>query len=651
MEPAMERTENGRRGVAPFFWIIPLVLAFSLAPAALKVRVTSDNASIKATPEIGGKTLATVPLNTVLDAETKQGEWYKVTLSIEGVQISGFIHEVLVQEVGQGEAEPVPAPAGISKSQDEIAAEIGIKLEENRNMIRQGSDLEPALDGLWTLVAKAFALDDHKKQKQVASEIYYWLGLAYAKKGDNYNALKQFKTMFEVDYSHAKEITRNIYEPVVSGFIDLAEKQYRGLLVDYSLEIVTEPKEAAIKIDGKQIGLSPEVYRTTVPKFTLAIEKEGYKTVKEDVFLSQPTTRKEISLQSLGRAIVLSSIPSGAKVYLDGQDSGKTTNCELPYVPYGERKIRLEKEKYAGWERTIQLLEGPEPFPLEAVLIANSYIPYQRLGGPESKIYKAPRAIMIDKNGNTYVLDETDAKVRKFDPQGRFISGWGDMGREFRVLKEAAGIATDNQGFFYITDSRNGCVAKFAADGKFVSKWGETGTKPDEFDAPQGIAIDGDQYIYVADSGNNRIKKYSSQGSLVKIWGQAGTGAGEFAGPTGIAVNQKKEIFVVDRVHIQKFSPEGELILAWGKPGSKEGELGQPMGLAIDAQGAVYVADAGNDKILKFDSDGRFVVEWGTPGTGEGQMMSPCGVAVNDKGSVFVAERANNRIQEFRIAS
>ena len=52
------------------FFSILLIPSFCLASAeAVKVKVIVDNASIKAGPEIGGQTLANVPLGTVLEAE------------------------------------------------------------------------------------------------------------------------------------------------------------------------------------------------------------------------------------------------------------------------------------------------------------------------------------------------------------------------------------------------------------------------------------------------------------------------------------------------------------------------------------------------------------------------------------------------------
>ncbi len=76
-----------------------LFLILTLQSATLKVKVIVDNASIKTTAEIFGDVIAIVSSGIILEVEEKQGEWYKVRLEKEGSLISGFIHELFVEEV------------------------------------------------------------------------------------------------------------------------------------------------------------------------------------------------------------------------------------------------------------------------------------------------------------------------------------------------------------------------------------------------------------------------------------------------------------------------------------------------------------------------------------------------------------------------
>ncbi|MFB0565357.1 MAG: PEGA domain-containing protein [Candidatus Aminicenantaceae bacterium] len=628
-----------------------LFLFLVLASAALKIKVIVDNASVKLTPEIGGKTIAKIPLDTVLEAEEKQGEWYKVSMEREGVQISGFIHEMLVEVVRAGEMaeQEVRAQPGIEKAQAEVVAEIEYGMEQNRKLIRQEKKFDIAIDSLRPLIAKVFRITDDNRQREIGCEIFLWVGLAYAGKGDEYSALKEFKNMFEVDQMYAKEITRNIYDPKVVVLIQQAEREYLGLATDYSVEISTEPKEAEIEIDGKVIGSTPEVYKTTSPVFMLEIKKEGYKSIRQEIFLTQATTKKEYILERLGRNVEVRSLPEGARVYLDDKHTGMETHCKLAYVPFGSHKIKLTKENYAEWERKIEIGKGEDTFYIEAILAAKNYEYLVKWGGPNQKIFQQPQAIKVDKNNNIYVVDLSSFKMKKFNPEGKFQVDWGRGGKEFKSLKSPAGIAIDNQGNVYVTDKKNHCVMKFDKEGRYIKKWGKEGSGNEEFISPLGITIDSNSDIYIADSGNNRIKKYTHLGILKKIWGKYGTSDGDFFSPTAVAVNQKDEVFALDRKSLQKFSSEGEFIASWGKAGLGDGEFSDPMGMYIDQYNYIYVADSGNNRIQKFDGNGKFITKWGTRGVVSGQMNFPVGIAIDSRGYVFVVERNSHRLQIFGI--
>ncbi len=624
--------------------LLPVFFGFGPGSPGIKVRVKSDGAPIKATAEVFGQNLTTVPLDTVLDAEPKQGQWYKVTLTKDGVPLVGYIHEMNVKEITEAEAQQALGPTGRVKPQAEIVAEIEFNMEADKRLIRQGKEPDKAVNDLMPLLAKAFSIDDRQKQRQIACELYLWIGQAYEKKGDKYAALKEFKNMIDVDRAYAREITKNISDPSVSGLLEHAEKLSNGLITDYGLQITTQPKEAALKIDGKPIGASPAVFRSIVPKFTLEIDKEGYKPIKEDLFVMEAMTSKDYVLESLGRNLAVASQPKGARVFVDGKDSGKLTDCELPFVSYGSHAVKIVRDNYAPWEGSVQIAEGTGPVPLAVTLAVNTYVFGRSNGAPESKFFKLPRAIAFDQEGSFFIGDESGYRIKKFDNEGRFRASWGDAGRETKVLEQPSGIAVDAAGNVYATDAGDCCVAKFDKNGKFLKKWGGKGARPNELSGPAGIAVDASGNLYVADWGNHRVVKYGPDGALKKIWGKQGIKPGEFVFPAGVAVGPKNEIFVVDRIRLQKFSPEGESLGSWAGF-----DLKVPLGVCTDALGYVYIADTGNKRILKLDPDGKLICQWGEPGSADGQFTEPVGVAVSSKGSVFVLERENQRFQEFRI--
>ncbi len=633
------------------FWIFCLCVFFiTLHGAPIKVKIIVDGASMKGTPDIGGQTLARVALNTILDAEEKEGSWYKVYMDNEGVQVSGYIHEMLVEEfTGEDIPEDAAVPVAQEAFQAELIAEIELKIEENKTLIRQERELETVIDKLSPLIAKAFNISDVSRQKQIASEIYLWMGLAYSNQSDFYAALKEFKNMFEVEPAYAKEMTRNLIDPEVMALVQNAENEYKGMITEYSLEISTEPKEATIRIDGKEIGLSPEVYRTPIPKFVLDIEKEGFKPINEEIFLTLPSSKKEYVLESAGKSIHVKTNPPGVKVFLDGQDTGMVSDCEIPLVPYGNHNVFLIKDNYASWEGIVDVSAGPDPVRIDVALTGNKYGFRRNWGGPTSEMFSQPLGIALDSENNFYVVNISDISLKKFDATGRIVPGWGDAGREFRKVKTPAGIAVDRRGAVYVTDLKTNNIFVFSKTGTFLNKWDKSVSGEIAFNTPLGIAVDRAGDIYVADSGNHRIMKFSTAGSLKKTWGRRGSGNGEFVNPVSIAFSQNNEVYVLDRARIQKFNSEGQFQGTFGREGTGDGEFSGPMSLFLDGMNYVYVADSNNHRIQKFDPNGVFITKWGTKGSGDGQFRYPVSIVIDRQGRIFVVERDNNRVQEFGI--
>jgi hypothetical protein len=639
---------TSRRG---FRWLIGafcLAQALALAGAATKLRVThGPGAPVYKAPALG-QSIMVLPLNTVLDAEVKQGEFWKVTVDRNGVRTTGYVHEFLVEEIVGSGTQEFAGTIGSVKTQAELAAEIDLKIEENKNLIRRQSDLAQAVENLRSLIPKVFSLEDPQKQKQVACNVYLWTGHAFQKMEDDGSAINEFRHMFEVDFLSAKRTTDYVADTYVSRLIGTAERQYNGTFVGYTLQVDTEPKEAVLKIDGKVVGRSPDVINTDKPKVTLEIEKEGYKPEKFVISLKDAKNVKSYVLQSLGRTVRLVSDPPGGAVFLDGRDTGKVTDCDLGYVGFGVHRLTIKKDLYVDWEEEITVPEGPDPFPRTAVLTAKAYTPVSAWGGPESKTFVLPKALALDKAGNFYVADDSPSNVRKFGPDRRTQINWGSGGKSFKALKVASGIAVDKDGTCYITDQRSGTLWKFDKNGQFVRKWGNLGPKETLLARPLGIAADGNNDIYVVDAGNSRVVKYSSVGVLMKTWGKKGSSPGEFYLPSGVAVNSRNEVIVVEAGRVQKFTSEGQFIEAFGKLGSGEGELKLCLGVCCDKYDNIYVVDGENSRVQKFSPNGRFVGSFGSAGTGVGQMAGPIAVAVDDKGSVFVLERASGRIQEFQ---
>jgi DNA-binding beta-propeller fold protein YncE len=628
-----------------FLFIVCLLAGFS---GPIKVKVTVDNASLKATPEIQAKTVARIPLNTVLDAEEKQGEWYKVTLDSEGVKMTGYIHEMLVTVVtGEGEAAAGETLAPGERAQAEVVAEISIKIEDSRNLIRRDNKFEEAMNQLSPLIAKTFTVADPKRQKELATEIFLLRGMALARRGDDLSARKEFRNVFEVSPALAKEAQKNIFDPKDLVLFQQAEREYLGFNVEFSLAISSEPSGAKIKIDGKEIGVTPEIYKSTKSRVVLEIEKEAYKPIREELQLTQSIEKKDYRLELAGAFVTFNSIPEGAKVFLDGKDTGKATSCQLIVVPFGTHQVKLVKDNYLDLETKFEILEGKKEDTLDLLMAGKSYMFSSKWGDVKSTLFLKPSAIAIDRDNRLLVVDESDVKFKILGADGGVLATGSRGAREVRDLKSPGGVAGDSQGNIYISDAKRDNVLKLDAKGNFIAYLGKSGGGSDGFDTPLGIAVDAGDNLYVADSRNHRVKKYGPDGKLLKIWGKEGTKDGEFMSPKGVSVGPAGRVFVLDSQRVQKFTANGDWMASWGKVGKRDGEWTDPSGIFVDKTRCVYIADTGNHRLQKFDENGRLIVVWGGFGTQNGRLSYPNGIAVSLRGSVYVTERDNNRVQIF----
>lgn len=638
-------------------WILVLA-ALLLGPAAgapLKVRVTTQDAGLKAAPDLGSNTLARLPLNTLLQVEDKQGEWYKVIFeAADGKRLTGFIHEMLVTAVEEAvvtspvkdKEAPAREAAPADRAQVELSADLEAQLERCRTLIRQGSSADEALSLLSPLAARTLRIVDRARQQQITTEIFFLKGLALAAKGDDGSARKEFRNMYEVSEAEARTLVRNIFDGRIVALLKQAEAEYFGLVTEYTIEIVSDPAGAKVKADGRDLGGAPVFYKTSGAKVLIELEKEGYKPVREDVTLVQPSTRKSYKLTAAFLGLSVRSVPPGAKVFLDGKDTGQSTNAELDRLPAGPHQVRLVKEFHADVQVQVDLQEGA-PNRIEVPLVVSSYAAHGVWGGPGSPFFKNPGAIAIDREERIVVVDESPVKLKIFNRLGEVTGGGGQIALGLAPLAKPAGVAVDGRGHIYVSDAESHSVFQLDATGRVLARWGKFGADAAGLNTPLGLAPDAEGNVYVVDSGNSRIKKYSPSGDVLEIWGKAGSEKGEFVAPRAVALNAGGEIFVLDSRRVQKFSPRGEWLSDWGRLGSADGEFRTPYGLLVDAAGSVFVADSGNHRIQKFDGAGRWICSWGSNGKESGLFDFPVGIAADGAGIVYVVDRNNQRIQLF----
>lgn len=138
-----------------------------------------------------------------------------------------------------------------------------------------------------------------------------------------------------------------------------------------SLKVVSTPSGAAIWLDGKNTGkTTPEVLESlSVGKHSVLLKQEGYKDASRSVQvvssqhaeclmdLEKLPAPKETPVVEVGSLKIVSA-PSGAAIWLDGKNTGKTTPEILEEIALGNHKVVLKLAGYKDNSEQISLTSG-----------------------------------------------------------------------------------------------------------------------------------------------------------------------------------------------------------------------------------------------------------------------------------------------------
>jgi sugar lactone lactonase YvrE len=301
--------------------------------------------------------------------------------------------------------------------------------------------------------------------------------------------------------------------------------------------------------------------------------------------------------------------------------------------------------------------------------------------GTNSQFYNL-QGITVDADGNLYIGDSSNYRIRKITSQGTVstLAGSGTNGYLDGIGSEAqfkyvVGVAVDTKGNVYVADYDNHRIRKVTPSGAVTTFAGSGEGFADgdrlldaKFKNPNMLAVDAGGNVYVNDSGNFRIRRIDTAGKVTTLAGSGEQGyldgigtEAKFAAPYGIAVDKKDFVYVCDRGadKIRKISPNGIVTtLAGSSTGYSDGTGSQaifnnPRGVAVDSNGNVYVADTENHRIRKITPSGVVTTLAGSgkadygDGIGlEAKFNFPIGIAVDKNDNIYVDDHLNQRVRK-----
>ena len=266
--------------------------------------------------------------------------------------------------------------------------------------------------------------------------------------------------------------------------------------------------------------------------------------------------------------------------------------------------------------------------------------------------FNNPTGIAVDAFGVIYVADRDNHLIRRIDPVTgavTTVAGSTDGNLDNTNPLQARfnrpnDIAIDQDGNLYVADRNNHKIRKILTNGVVTTLAGDTVITPPipgyvdssdpnavRFIYPTGLDIDNAGNVYVADQGNHRVRLIAPSGATSTLAGSGTPGA-------------------INRIEMGILQDEDGGALTNAK-------FFFPTDVSVTPAGAVYVADMGNHKIRIIES-GQ-VTTYAGVFTGGGyqdnttaanaQFNAPSGVASDFNGQVYILDRQNHAIRRTRV--
>ncbi|MGI6458005.1 MAG: PKD domain-containing protein [bacterium] len=257
-------------------------------------------------------------------------------------------------------------------------------------------------------------------------------------------------------------------------------------------------------------------------------------------------------------------------------------------------------------------------------------------GGSATGAYlNSPNGIFMDSMGNLFIADTKNNRIRKVDSAelittvaGNGVGGYnGDnCAATSASLNHPTGVWVDGEGNFYIADCNNHRIRMVDPEGIIttIAGTGTAGYSGDGAKAlnaslhyPTGVCLDEMGNLYIADRDNHRIRMLDNQGIITTVAGNGSQGYDEdgcaatstsLNHPTGVYVDGEGNLYIADSENhrIRMVNAEGIIttVAGNGTPGfsgdgaeAANASLWSPQGVWGDDTGIIYIADTLNHRI------------------------------------------------------
>ena len=325
-------------------------------------------------------------------------------------------------------------------------------------------------------------------------------------------------------------------------------------------------------------------------------------------------------------------------------------------------------------------------------------------GGPGvSAAFDEPGGIALDGDGNLFVADHNNHRVRRVDVVTDVITTVAGSGLEAfsgdggaasaASLAGPIGLSFDHDGDLFIVDSYNGRVRRVEADTQLISTVagnggfdfsGDGGPATEaELSSPESIAVDAAGNLFIADTENSRVRRVDNKTNfMITLAGSGQTSAlnddgpatvANLSSPEDIAVDSAGNLYITDSGHIRVRKVDvNQTISTVAGGGDPDDELGDGgpatnaefcsiVGIAVDHDGNVFVADFCDHRVRRVDAQTQVITTVAGSGqagfSGDGgpataaELDCPNDVTVDPDGNLYIADTLNHRIRRLDVST
>jgi len=307
-------------------------------------------------------------------------------------------------------------------------------------------------------------------------------------------------------------------------------------------------------------------------------------------------------------------------------------------------------------------------------------------GAAATANFNAPQGLAADASGNVYVADTGNHRVRKILTSGvvTTIAGngaagfSGDGGSALSAsLNTPQGVAVDVQGNVYIADSKNNRLRKVTPAGAISTVAGGGTTFPTGLptlsassillSAISSVTSDGANIYFAYNCAIGRLNSSATVTLLAngncQETGDGPAATASISSPIAIAVDTNGNVFFGEGTKVRKIGKDGNIttVAGGGSTYTADGSLGtliqlnQVGGMAADGAGNLFFTDSlHDDRVYLLSPSGNLTTVAGSAEFHDSvgiALAQPHGIAVDQSHNLFVADTGNDRVVEITSIS